>query len=75
MDPNNAHFAYAYAVALHDAGREKAAIETLERSLNLHPYDRESLLALETYLEAAGEIAKARGYKQRLEQLNRTTKE
>jgi len=70
MDPGNARFAYVYAVALHDAGRVREALKTLERSLDVHPYDRESLAALVTYLEAAGETDGARAYARRLQELD-----
>jgi tetratricopeptide (TPR) repeat protein len=69
IDPGNARYTYVYAVALNDAGQASAAIETLERSIKTHPYDRDSLAALVTFLEQAGDPAKALTYAQRLQEL------
>jgi tetratricopeptide (TPR) repeat protein len=66
IDPNNARYAYVYAIALKDAGQANAAIETLTRSVDAHPYDRDSLAALVTFLEQAGDPAKALVYARRL---------
>ncbi len=68
-DPGNARYVYVYAVALNDAGKTGAAIETLERSIKVHPYDRDSLAALVNFLEQSGEPAKALIYAQRLDEL------
>jgi tetratricopeptide (TPR) repeat protein len=68
-DPNNARYAYVYAVALKDTGQANAAIETLTRSIDAHPYDRDSLAALVIFLEQAGDPAKALVYARRLEDL------
>ena len=69
IEPSNARYVYVYAVALNDAGRSRAAIELLESSLKTHPYDRDSLSALISFLEQAGDRAKALTYAQRLYQL------
>lgn len=69
IDPGNARYAYVYAVALNDAGQTNAAIETLERSIKAHPYDRDSLAALVTYWDRAGNPAKSRIYAQRFSDL------
>ena len=69
IDPGNARYVYVYAVALNGAGQTRAAIETLERSIKAHPYDRDSLAALVNFLEQAGDPAKALIYAQRLEEL------
>ena len=69
IDPGNARYVYVYAVALNGAGQTRAAIETLERSIKAHPYDRDSLAALVNFLEQAGDPAKALIYAQRLEAL------
>ena len=68
-EPTNPRYAYVYAVALNDAGKTTDAIEVLEASINAHPYDRDSLRALATFLEQAGDSARARGYAQRLSEL------
>jgi tetratricopeptide (TPR) repeat protein len=68
-EPANARYVYVYAVALNDAGQTKAAIETLENSVKVHPYDRDSLAALVTYLEQSGDPTKALTYAKRLDEL------
>ncbi|HKB16286.1 MAG TPA: tetratricopeptide repeat protein, partial [Planctomycetota bacterium] len=57
--PEVARFAYVHAVALHDFGEPAAARKALERVLDLHPYDRDILLALALYEREAGERSKA----------------
>jgi len=69
IDPGNARYVYVYAVALNDAGQTSAAIETLETSIKAHPYDRDSLAALVTFWDRAGNPAKARTYAQRFSDL------
>jgi tetratricopeptide (TPR) repeat protein len=69
IDPGNARYAYVYAVALNDAGQASAAIDTLEACIRVHPYDRDSLVALVSFLERAGDPAKALTYAQRLSEL------
>jgi len=68
-EPGNARYVYVYAVALNGAGQTRAAIETLERSIKAHPYDRDSLAALVNFLEQSGDPAKALTYAQRLDEL------
>jgi Flp pilus assembly protein TadD len=46
LEPTSARNAYVYAVALHDAGRRAEAVDVLERSLQRHPHDRDTLEAL-----------------------------
>jgi predicted CXXCH cytochrome family protein len=67
--PGNARYVYVYAVALNGTGHTAAAIETLESSIKTHPYDLDSLTALMSFLEQAGDRAKALIYAERLEQL------
>lgn len=69
-DAANARYAYVYAVALNDFGRTAAAISVLEASIAAHPYDRDSLSALVTFLEQAGDSAQALSYAQRLNELD-----
>ena len=68
-DPGNARYAYVYAVALNDAGKTNAAIETLDNSLKVHPYDADSLAAMVTFLEQSGDAARALTYANRLDNL------
>ncbi len=69
IDPANARYAYVYAVALDDTGQAGTAIETLERSVKLHPYDRDSLAALVGLYDKAGKYAEAHNYAERLNEL------
>ncbi len=68
-EPGNARYAYVYAIALNDAGKTSAAIETLESSIKAHPYDRDSLAAMVNFLEQSGDPAKALTYATRLNEL------
>lgn len=68
-DPRTARYAYVYAVALNDAGQTRAAIDTLERSVKSHPYDRDSLAALVIYLDQTRQRRQAVLYARRLLQL------
>jgi len=73
VEPANARYAYVYAVALNDAGRTNAAIETLLSAIKVHPYDRDSLAALVSLCNRMGEPAKASIYAGRLAQLESAT--
>ena len=68
-DPGNARYAYVYAIALNDAGKTRAAIETLESSIKAHPYDRDSLAVLVNFLKQSGDIVEALAYAHRLDEL------
>ncbi len=68
-DPSSARYAYVYAVATGDAGDVRGAIDILERSLKRHPYDRDSLAALASFCDRAGERARASQYRETLRQL------
>jgi Flp pilus assembly protein TadD len=59
LAPDNSHFAYVYAVALHSAGRNRDATDVLERARVLHADDRELLFALATFNRDAGNKAAA----------------
>jgi tetratricopeptide (TPR) repeat protein len=69
IDPANARYAYVYAVALDDTGQTRTAIETLERSIRVHPYDHDSLAALVSFCDQAGKYPEAFNYVQRLSEL------
>ena len=56
---SDVRFTYAYAVALHSSGNEKAAIALLERARGRAPRDRDVLLALATFHRDAGRISSA----------------
>jgi Flp pilus assembly protein TadD len=68
-EPDNARYAYVYAIALNDAGKTREAIDALESSIKAHPYDRDSLAALVSFLEKSGDLAKALTYANLLEEL------
>ncbi len=68
-DLSNARYVYVYAVALDDTGQAGAAIETLEHSIKLHPYHRDSLAALVGLCKQARRYADALNYAQRLNEL------
>jgi tetratricopeptide (TPR) repeat protein len=69
LDPGNARYAYVYAIALHDGDQLHLAISTLEASLRLHPYYRDSLGAVVNFLGESGDAASALPYAQRLLEL------
>jgi tetratricopeptide (TPR) repeat protein len=69
LDPGNARYAYVYAIALHDRGQISPAITILETSLQLHPYDHDSLAALVGLLSESGDSAGELIYAKRLLEL------
>jgi Flp pilus assembly protein TadD len=68
LGPDQARYAFVYAVALHSAGQSSEAMKVLKDGLARHPGNRDILLALTTFnrdegnfasaLEYAGELAK-----------------
>jgi Flp pilus assembly protein TadD len=69
LAPGDPRFAYVYGVALHDLGRGREAVEALEAALRRHPYDRDVLVALVSYLEADGQAARALAHARRLAEI------
>ena len=67
--PGNPRYAYVQAVALHEAGRSRAALDVLERTVGRFPDDREILGALAEYANELGDAARARRYRERLDRL------
>ena len=61
LAPDQAHYAYVYAVGLHSAGQADDAIAVLKDNLAKHPTDRESLLALVTFNRDGGNIVTRSG--------------
>lgn len=55
----NPRFAYVYAVATADSGKPGDAIAILRDSLERHPYDRDSLIAIAVYERQAGDMPAA----------------
>ncbi|RKX34484.1 MAG: hypothetical protein DRP71_06875 [Verrucomicrobia bacterium] len=54
LEEGDPRLAYVFAVALQSTGELDRAIEVLNQALNLHPYDRDILVAAITYLVEAG---------------------
>ena len=48
-------YAYVYAIALHDAGEMRRALDVLERAHERRPADRDILVALVEYYREAGD--------------------
>jgi Flp pilus assembly protein TadD len=69
LAPDQAQYAYVYAVGLHSAGRVEDSIAVLKDNVGKHPSDRDSLLALVAFNRDAGNLASALEYAQRLAQL------
>jgi Tfp pilus assembly protein PilF len=70
LEPNNARFAYVYAVALHSTGKSAAAIKRLEKTLAARPNDRDVLEALASFHQARGDSAAASRYARGLKALD-----
>jgi Flp pilus assembly protein TadD len=66
LEPARVRYAYVYAVALHSAGRGEEAIAVLKESLARHPSDRDTLLALISWLREKGDFAAALEYAEKL---------
>ena len=64
--PEQARYAYVYAVALHSAGRSSEAMTALKDSLARHPEDRDTLLALISFSRDAGDPQTALEYAEQL---------
>jgi tetratricopeptide (TPR) repeat protein len=62
LAPEQARYAYVYAVAVHSAGRRNEALTALKDSLARHPNDRDTLLALISFSRDAGDPATALEY-------------
>ena len=69
LAPDDARFAYVYAVALHDAGGPQKAVDALKRALLRNPFDRDVLTALVSYEMETGEFAAALPHAELLAQL------
>jgi len=69
LEPDRLRYAYAYAVALHSAGRVDESINVLKESLTRHPDDRDTLVALVTFNRDAGDIGTALEYAGQLSRL------
>ena len=69
LAPEDPHYAYVYAVALHDTGAPAKAVEVLRGALARRPNNREILSALASYEAESGNEAAALGHVEALEKL------
>jgi Flp pilus assembly protein TadD len=64
--PDNARYAYVYAVALNSSGKAPEASATLEEAHQQHPADRDVLMALVSIARDQGDFAAALGHAREL---------
>jgi predicted CXXCH cytochrome family protein len=69
LEPSVERYTYVHAVALHSSGQPGAALDLLERELTRHPESRDILGALVGFSRERGNIAAAREYAVRLQQI------
>ena len=62
LGPESARFSYVYAVALETTGQRMKALSILETAQRRHPWDRDVLFALASYLAVAGDRERALDY-------------
>jgi tetratricopeptide (TPR) repeat protein len=70
LAPDNARYAYVYAVALNSAGAHAEATALLERTHRRHPADRDVLLALVSIARETGDLAAALSHARELAALD-----
>jgi Tfp pilus assembly protein PilF len=66
LAPDNARYAYVYAVALNSTGAAAEAIALLERTHQQHPTNRDVLVALVSITRDSGDLATALRYAREL---------
>jgi Flp pilus assembly protein TadD len=66
LDPDDPRLSFVHAIALDSAGRRAEGLRVLEETLERHPYDRDTLVALATMNRDAGERGRALRYARRL---------
>jgi len=64
--PDNARYAYVYAIALHTAGQSAEALRVLRAAHEARPVDVDVLIALATISRDTGDLAAAKEYAGRL---------
>jgi predicted CXXCH cytochrome family protein len=69
LAPDNARYAYVYAIALSSTGAVPQAVEVLERTHRQHPADPDVLTALVSITRQSGDNAKALSYARELTKL------
>jgi predicted CXXCH cytochrome family protein len=70
LAPDDARFAYVYAVGLNDAGQPAKSRQALEAAHKRHPYDRDTLEALALYAAHDRRAADALAYAKQLRDLD-----
>jgi predicted Zn-dependent protease len=70
LDPQRAHYAYVYAIALNSAGQHDEARRLLEANHTQHPADREILSGLLSLANDAGDGQAAAHWAELLDRLN-----
>jgi Flp pilus assembly protein TadD len=75
LAPDQPHFSYVYAVALHSAGRDREAKAVLEKARLQQPNDRELLFGLATLNRDAGNRDAALRFAQLLVRIHPDDKE
>jgi len=66
LAPETARYAYVYGVALNSTGQANAGITVLEKAHELHPNDRDILLALTTINRDLGKTDAAISWAEKL---------
>ncbi|MCZ6915345.1 MAG: tetratricopeptide repeat protein [Gemmatimonadetes bacterium] len=69
LSPDQARFAYVYAIALHSTGRVAEAVTALEAATANHPYELDLLAALVSINRESGDYDSAIPYAERLVEL------
>jgi Flp pilus assembly protein TadD len=75
LAPDQARYAYVYAVGLHSSGRGSDAMTVLKDNLTRHPGDRDTLLALVSFSRDAGDFATALEYAEQLAKIEPTNRD
>jgi tetratricopeptide (TPR) repeat protein len=70
LAPNDGRFAYVFAVALNDSGKQADALNVLKTALKANPYDRDLLQGLVYFTQAAGDGKSAKQYAALLRELD-----
>ncbi|MFN3888768.1 MAG: tetratricopeptide repeat protein [Beijerinckiaceae bacterium] len=66
LAPDNARYGFVHGVALHSSGRLQDALKSLQKVVERHPGDRETLAALVGFEQEAGNFPAALAYAERL---------
>ncbi len=72
--PEVARYAYVYGVALNSSGRGDEALAVLSKAERAHPRDIDVLTALFSFHRERGDMAKAKTYLERVNQLRQETR-